>query len=74
MLCSYLLPREPGLALIFGVQVQVPQLKEALRLHLRTLLSQNLLSHFRCLIFTCQPLRKAKYELFQSAWQSIGTQ
>ena len=32
MLCSYLLPRKPGLALIFGVQVQVPELKEALRL------------------------------------------
>ena len=29
---SYLLPRRPGLALIFGVQVQVPELKEALRL------------------------------------------
>lgn len=32
MPCSYLLPRKPGLALIFGVQVQVPELKEALRL------------------------------------------
>ena len=32
MLCSYLLPRKLGLALIFGVQVQVPELKEALRL------------------------------------------
>lgn len=45
MLCSYILPGEPGPALIFGVWVQVPELgsPEAAWLHPWIFLSQNFL-------------------------------